>query len=112
MSVLGRLFGNRRRRREQAAAGAGTPPSIGQEAPAPEPAEIEPSLAESDRAGATGAEPAAHAGQAAAETPLRSLQRYRHDPAFKNFMAKAQKPPGAVRRTNLPPDAFDREQRR
>lgn len=46
------------------------------------------------------------------EVPLRSLQRYRQDPAFKKFMAKAQKKPGAAdRRPGIPSDYFDREQR-
>jgi len=42
---------------------------------------------------------------------LRSLQRYRQDPAFKSFMAKAQKKPGAARRPGIPSDYFDGQRR-
>jgi hypothetical protein len=45
------------------------------------------------------------------EVPLRSLQRYRQDPAFRNFMAKAQKKPGAARRPGIPADYLDGDQR-
>jgi len=44
---------------------------------------------------ATAAEPPTAAPPPEAEIPLRSLERFRQDPAYRNFMAKARRPPGA-----------------
>lgn len=35
--------------------------------------------------------------------PLRALEGFRHDPAFRNFMDKARRPPGAVARPRSRP---------
>lgn len=84
-------------------------PTASAEAAAADPAAIEPA---SPAPAAARTEPPPPVDRPAQpELPLRSLQRYRQDPGFKNFMAKAQKRPGAARRPGIPGDYLDGEQR-
>jgi hypothetical protein len=90
-------------RPEPPAAPAGTVAA----SPAPEPSAPAPESPETATATPHSAAPAERP-----QVPLRSLNRYRQDPAFKNFMAKAQKKPGtATRRPGIPGDYLDRERR-
>ncbi len=105
MNVLSRLF---RRRKQQPAAGEARPAAV---APATSPATTPPARApESPESPSAAPRPTTTPEQP--EVPLRSLHRYRQDPAYRNFMAKAQKKPGAAtRRPGIPADYLDGERR-
>ncbi len=106
MSVLSRLF----RRRAPAAPGEVQPPAAPADALAAPPATTPPATAvEAPESADEAPGPATAADEPA--LPLRSLNRYRQDPAYKNFMAKAQKRPGATRRPGIPADYLDGERR-
>ncbi|HEY7293986.1 MAG TPA: hypothetical protein VH916_03050 [Dehalococcoidia bacterium] len=107
MGILQRLFGKEPRQ---------TPAAEGRAAAEPAPAAglpDQPAAGEGRAAQAGAAEPAYPPAMESDgpknEVPLRSLERYRQDPAFKNFMAKARKAPGSSPlRPGLPTDVFDR----
>src|SRR5579885_2174436 len=112
MGVLNRLFRRDRKAEapdesERAVALAALADGLGSEPPSGAHPVQQPAAAAIDTEPAPpGAEPEQP------EIPLRSLQRYRQDPAFKNFMTKAQKKPGAAnRRPGIPSEYFDGEQR-
>jgi len=109
MSILNRLFG---RRKGRAAPGARERAATDMAAiAAADPAPAEPAAALPEAASHAAVPLASAHLPEQPEVPLRSLQRYRQDPAFKNFMAKAQKRPGAGRRPGIPSDYFDTQQR-
>ncbi len=112
MSSFRRLFGRGVSQAKERAPGAEVTSSPQTEAAGPASAASAAIFAGAGAALGPAGDPATRPDAAQPEVPLRALQRYRQDPAYKNFMAKARKAPGAVsRRPGIPADAFDRQQR-